>query len=158
MSSNATTNLSNDSTPIITSQQQSSSFSQHANTSIVPLNVDLVTTVFRNKEEQHSPVVQKGKSKKKKSLKSSTVKKTPKPKKGDSKTSLTMEDLYLKENPFNVDTNVESSVKVSKAADVEASKDNPTHSEKASDATERTEDFEKGNSVETLKTVVTSTN
>jgi cytochrome c556 len=65
-----------------------------------------------------------------------------------------MEDLYLKENPFNipnVDANVESFVKESKVADVEASKDDPTtHCEKASDATEQTENFEKGNSEKTL--------
>jgi hypothetical protein len=155
MSSNATTNLSNNSTPINTSQEQSASFSQHVNTSTVPLNVDPVTIVFPNEEEQHSPVVQKGKSKKKKSSKASPVKKSPKPKRGDSKTSLTMEDLYLKENPFNIpntDANVESSVKESKAADVETSKDAlTTHFEKASDATEKTEVFDKDNS-ETLKT------
>jgi hypothetical protein len=63
-----------------------------------------------------------------------------------------MEDLYLKENPFIADANVESSMKESKAADVEALKDNSTHSEKASDATKRTKDFEKGNSEKTLKT------
>ncbi|KAK2450395.1 hypothetical protein QL285_009514 [Trifolium repens] len=165
MSSNATTNLSNDSTPIITLQEQSSSFSPHANTTTIPLNVDAVTVVFPNIEEQHSPVAQKKKkSKKKKTFKSAVKKKSsltcekipPKPKKGESKTPLTMGNLYLKDDPFNsldVDTNVESSVKESKVADVEASKVNPTHSEKAYDATEKAEDFEKGNSEKILKTV-----
>jgi hypothetical protein len=152
MSSNATTNFPNDSTPIFTSQEPSSPLSQHANTSTIPLNADPVTTVFPNVEEQHSPAGQKVKSKKKKSSKSSTVKKTPKPKRGDSKTSLTMEDMYLKGNPFIAEANVESSMKESNVADVEAPKDNPTHSEKESDTTERTEVFEKGNSEQTLKT------
>jgi hypothetical protein len=66
-----------------------------------------------------------------------------------------MEDLYLKENPFNlphVDSNVESSAKESKDADVEASKVNvATVSEKVSDAAERTKVLEKGNSEKTLK-------
>jgi hypothetical protein len=156
MSSNSGTNVDNNTPSEITSHVQSFPPTQHVNTTTIPLNVDPVTTVFPNKEEQHSPVVHKGKSKKKKNSKSAVVKKTPKPKRGESKTSLTMEDLYLKENPFNIPNagaNVESSVKESKAADVEASKDDPTtHSEKAFNATEKTEDFEKGNSDKTLKT------
>jgi hypothetical protein len=153
MSFNATTNLSNDSTPIITSEEQSSSFSPHANTTTIPLNVDPVTIVFPNEEEQHSPVTHKVKSKKKKNSKSAAVRKTLKLKRGESKTSLSMEELYLKKIPLNADANDESFVKDSKAADVEASKNNPTtHSEKASDATEKTKDFEKGNSEKTLKT------
>jgi hypothetical protein len=85
MSSNTITNSG------ITSPVQSSPPSQHANTTTAPLNVDPVSTVFPNEEEQHSPVVQKRKSKKKKSSKSAvkkkssltSVKKTPKLKKGE---------------------------------------------------------------------------
>jgi hypothetical protein len=80
MSSNDTTNFPNNSTPIFTSQVPSSPLSQHANTSTIPLNVDPVTIVLPNVEEQHSPAAQKVKSKKKKNWKSSTVKKTPKTK------------------------------------------------------------------------------
>jgi hypothetical protein len=152
MSYNTITNLPNTIPSEITSQFQSCPPTQHANTTTVPLNVYHVTTIFPNEEEQHSPVTHKKKLKKKKSSKSASVKKTPKPKRGESKISLTMEDLYLKENSFNADSNVESSVKVSKAADVEASKDNPTPpSEKASDAAKETEVLEKGNPEKTLK-------
>jgi arylamine N-acetyltransferase len=84
MSSNTITNSG------ITSPVQSSPPSQHANTTTAPLNVDPVSTVFPNEEEQHSLVVQKRKSKKKSSKyavkkKSSltSVKKTPKLKKGE---------------------------------------------------------------------------
>jgi hypothetical protein len=84
MSSNTITNSG------ITSPVQSSPPSQHANTTTAPLNVDPVSTVFPNEEEQHSPVVQNRKSKKKSSKsavkkKSSltSVKKTPKLKKGE---------------------------------------------------------------------------
>jgi hypothetical protein len=163
MSSNTTTNLPNNTTPNTTSQEQSSPLTQHANTTTTPLNVDPVTTVFPNEEEQQSLVVQKKKSKMKKisksavKKKSSTTsdKKSPKPNKGESKIPLTMEDLYLKENPFNlhhVDSNVESSAKESKDADVEAYKVNTaTVSGKVSDAAERTKVLEKGNSEKTLK-------
>jgi hypothetical protein len=44
MSSNTTTNLPNNTTPNITSQEQSSPLIQHANTTTTPLNVDPVTT------------------------------------------------------------------------------------------------------------------
>jgi hypothetical protein len=152
MSSNTDTNVPNNTPSKITSIVQSSPATQHENTTTIPLNVDPVTTVFPNEGEQHSLVVHKGKSKKKKSLKSATVKKIPKLKRGESKTSLNMEDLYLKENPFNASANVESSVKEYKGADVEASKDDPTiHSKKDFVATKKTEYFEKGNSEKTLK-------
>jgi hypothetical protein len=153
---------SSNTTPNITSQEHSSSLSQHASTTTIPLNVDPVTTVFPDEEEQHSPVAHKKKSKKKTTSKSAVKKKSTstsekrssKPKKGESKISLTMEDLYLKENPFNlphVDSNVESSGKETKDVVVETLKGNAaTDPEEAFDTAERSKGFEKGKSEKTL--------
>jgi hypothetical protein len=86
---------------------QSTSSVTHASTPIVPLRVDPVSTVFPDQTFSIAPKVKKEKSKKKKSAtkkksSSTVVKKTPKLKRGESKVPVTMEDLYLKENPFNI--------------------------------------------------------
>jgi hypothetical protein len=165
MSSNATTKLPNDSTPIITSQEQPCPPSQHANTisDSTPLNVDPVTTIFPDEELPLSSAVKKEKSKKKKKGSNSLVKKkspyvatkkVSKLKKGESSISLTMEDLYLKEDPFNTlkaDRNVESSenfnAEVTKADDAKAS-------EETSPTGQSTVNSEKGNFTESLKSGV----
>jgi hypothetical protein len=90
----------------------------------------------------------------KKKSTSTSEKRSSKPKKGESKISLTMEDLYLKENPFNlphVDSNVESSGKETKDVVVETLKGNAaTDPEEAFDTAERSKGFEKGKSEKTL--------
>jgi hypothetical protein len=91
-----------------------------------------VSTVFPYQTFSIAPKVKKEKSKKKKSAtkkksSSTVVKKTPKLKRGESKVPVTMEDLYLKENPFNISnvtSNVESSGKAPMVADVEAPENN----------------------------------
>jgi hypothetical protein len=135
---------------------QSTSLVTHASTPIVPLRVDLVSTVFPDQTFFIAPEVKKEKSKKKKSA-TTAVKKTPKLKRGESKVPLTMEDLYLKENPFNipnVDRNVASSAKYLKDTDVKASSEGKfvTPSERVSTA-EKAPILEKGNTDETLKVV-----
>jgi hypothetical protein len=68
-----------------------------------------------------------------------------------------MEDLYLKENSFNipnVDANVESSAKEPKVVDAEALENNEdVVSQKITVTTEKTETPVKGNSDDTLKTI-----
>jgi hypothetical protein len=104
----------------------------HASTPTVPLRVDPMSTVFPDQTFSIAPEVKKEKSKKKKSVtkkksSSTAVKKTPKLKRGESKVPLTMEDLYLKENPFNIAnaaSNVESSAKAPTIADPEAPESN----------------------------------
>jgi hypothetical protein len=121
-----------------------------------------VSTVFPDETLSIAPEGKKEKAKKKKSVakkksSSAAVKKTPKLKRGESKVPLTMEDLYLKENPFNipnVDRNVASSAKYLKDTDVKASSEGKfvTPSERVSTA-EKAPILEKGNTDETLKVV-----
>jgi hypothetical protein len=149
MSSNTVTTSPKKTTSDINPNDQPTLPVTHASVPPVPLRVDLVSTVFPNQTIPLATEVKKEKLKKKSTkfaakMKSSstTAKKTPKLKRGESKIPLTMEDLYLKENPFNipnVDSNVESSVKEPKDVDVEAPKGTAaTTSEKVSAAAERT--------------------
>jgi hypothetical protein len=118
--------------------------------------------VLPDETELHVPVIKKEKSKKmgsksivKKKPSSTSVKKSPKLKMGESKIPLSMEDLYLKKNLFNipnVDTNVESSAEGSKEVDVEMSKvDDARASEETFATAHTTKTSEKGNSDEILK-------
>jgi hypothetical protein len=163
MSSNTLIPSPQKTTSDINPNEQSTSPVTHASTPTVPLRVDPVSTVFPDQTFSIAPKVKKEKLKKKKSVakkksSSTDVKKTPKLKRGESKVPLTMEDLYLKENPFNipnVDANVESSAKDPKVADVEAAlKGNAdTPFESCSATVGQTKILEKGNTDETLKSV-----
>jgi hypothetical protein len=162
MSSNTTTNTPKETTPEITSNVQSSSHVQHVNMTTTPLNVDPVSIVFPDETISLAPVIKKEKSLKKgsksyvkKKASPTSAKKSPKLKKGESKIPLMMEDLYLKKNPFNVPavgSNVESSTKESEDIDIGTTKvDNSKTFEETSFAADRTYIFEKGNTIETLK-------
>jgi hypothetical protein len=128
MSSNTLIPSPQKTTSDINPNEQSTSPVTHVSTPTVPLRVDPVSTVFPDETLSIAPEGKKEKAKKKKSVakkksSSAAVKKTPKLKRGESKVPLTMENLYLKENSFNipnVDANVESSAKDPKDADVEA--------------------------------------
>jgi hypothetical protein len=132
MSSTTVTVSPKKTSPDTNSNDQSTSPVTHACTPTVPLRVDPVSTVFPYQTFSIALEVKKEKGKKKKSASkkkssSTAVKKTPKLKRGESKVPLTMEDLYLKENSFNipnVNSNVESSANATKVADVEAPEGN----------------------------------
>jgi hypothetical protein len=132
MSSTTVTVSPKKTSPDTNSNDQSTSPVTHASTPTVPLRVDPVSTVFPYQTFSIALEVKKEKGKKKKSASkkkssSTAVKKTPKLKRGESKVPLTMEDLYLKENSFNipnVNSNVESSANATKVADVEAPEGN----------------------------------
>jgi hypothetical protein len=102
------------------------------NVADVPLNAEPISTVFPDETLTITPP--KSKSKKKKSKKSSksekgsestvkTKKKEQKLKRGELKVPVTMEDLYLKDDPFNLKakTSVEASGQGIKDKNVEAS-------------------------------------
>jgi hypothetical protein len=135
----------------------------HANAQTVPLRVDPVSTVFPDQTFAIATKVKKEKSKKKKPASkkkssSTAVKNTPKLKRGESKVPLTMEDLYLKENPFNipnVDGNVASSAKALQDTNVKASSEGKSAISSGIDSStaEKESLLEKGNTDETLKTV-----
>ncbi|KAK2423048.1 hypothetical protein QL285_033530 [Trifolium repens] len=145
----------NDTTPTInqidtnipTTDPTATSQPQETTTNLAPLNVDPITTILPAEgEHATSPKsVSKKKSKKKSTISDAkTSRKTPKPKRGESKVRLTMEDLYLKEDPFKIKakSNVGASSQAEENPDVEA----PVNVS----GTPVSPDHEKGKNVETL--------